>query len=561
MRFILLSALFSFTFLFCHSQGLAKGIKREYQDPSTRKQNSAPKLNELEKKELSSLQRRAQRMRLDGEGQRASQTKSGKARLIETTCPVDEHKFKAWDIERQPPEKGMDRDFCKHAKNPSAYEFDVWFCSSCGYANFKTNFSLPISEAIRNKVEKEGTPMLTKLFKDIYKINVLKIGYTLDQEDLPAAAKYALMNIYIDDFDYDHKFKAKFYLQYAWIERTRFISSLTDPTLVALSTKLSSNYHQYHLAHYQKSAKRENDEYIGMRELRHYNRIEDYSPWKVLNFFKTLNEDKMSNEEKLLKYTFEAKQWDRLGFRHAAEEHLKKAAKLNLTPKQKQLVQFRSQILSHEHVLLNKALIEIKEAMKANEYSPEKLPHYVYLLAELYRRTGLYDEATLWFGVAKNIPEKGYGLIPKWTEEQLELIPKDHTQKAPELEYIFATKIEKQLKENINSQKPVELPSMKNDLKRVISWLHILGKASKSFFDAYEFDPTGLQELIDEGLLKSHPELEKHATRYFELKVDKRKALDNRYTIISRLPYPYQNSKGFYFPAFNGDAIKQIPMN
>ncbi len=65
-------------------------------------------------------------------------------KLVDAVCPVDGHKFQAYEVTSQDYARawgGADRDFCKHAFKTTPLEYLAWVCPSCLYAGTKAEFA------------------------------------------------------------------------------------------------------------------------------------------------------------------------------------------------------------------------------------------------------------------------------------------------------------------------------------------------------------------------------------------------------------------------------------
>lgn len=534
---IILLLLMIFTPL--HSLSAGKSLK-QVQKEKVERDFKAIKQDRKRAKELSDLVMKARRMRLEGEGKRLTETKSGDARQVTTTCPVCELTFKAWDVDRQRSEKGIDRDLCKHAQFKSAYDFDLWSCPQCSYTHFKPYFKNPVEDELIEFVQTRGKKLFGELFIKQLQTNIFKMGFTLDQEDIPTIIKYTMMEFFLEKHALPWKYKAKFYLQYAWVERLRMVSPIISPELSVISSTYNTKMRIY---------ARDND-------------IENIiaNPWDVIAFLDKQKESQLNNLEKMMKYVYMAGQVNRLGNIDKAHEYLKKTTKLKLRKEFRDLIRFKHELLKHEVKLLKEAAICIKEAMKRDEFSRDELPQYVYILGELYRRFNMLPESHIWFQLAIEESDDPETLLTRWAKEQVGLMPKAASlPPAADEEIIFVEKVRRKLNEpKVRTRQ--QIATLKSDPKKVSEWLKVLQQAVGFYYKEFQFDPENLNDIIELDLLKNHPELERVATRFFTLEVHKNvKQPYQRYTITSLLPY--QDEKGMYYQSLQGHTESKLRQN
>ena len=500
------------------------------------KNHVAEKIRKEQDKETMQLTLKARAMQLEGQGTRLTETKSGQVKQVTTTCPVCKQGFQAWDVEYAPLEKGIDRDFCKHTNFKSAYDFDLWICPRCSYTHFKNYFELPVDENMRKKVLDSGINLMRDLFIKQLQTNIQKMGFLLDQEDIPTVIKYTMMEYYLPDMNLPWSLKTKFYLQFAWTERIRMVAPIIDPALSIISTTTNENLRKY--------AKKNNYDNIISNQ------------WAVIEFLQAQGEAGMDDNQKMMQNIYMAGQLNRLGYPSEAHDYLKKTVSLQLPNKFRDIIKFKHDLLDHEYKLLKEAVICIKETLRENDPQLEKQP-YIYTLGEEYRRLHMFAEAQLWFTLAGSMPVKEDELYHTWAKEQTELMPKaDKLPPASEEEVIFLTSVERDLSQPKPAEQE-ELLKLKNNPELIKEWLGILQQATSYYYSKFQFDPASIGELTDLGLLEQHRILSKVADRYFALKVQKdSKKTEQRFTIICLLPY--QDNEGPYYLSIQDGSISRL---
>ncbi len=106
-------------------------------------------------------------------------------KAVEATCPLDGHKFTAYDITSWDFAKawgGMDRDFCKHAFKTTPLEYLAWVCPGCGFAGVKADFDAKnaLTDEQKDKLRGKLTPAVA-------------VRKGMKQEAVPGHAKFDLV--------------------------------------------------------------------------------------------------------------------------------------------------------------------------------------------------------------------------------------------------------------------------------------------------------------------------------------------------------------------------------
>lgn len=97
---------------------------------------------------------------------------------VDVVCPVDGHKFTAWEVTATNEWGGVDRDFCKHAYKTRPRELYVWVCTKCKFAGGKKEFAASLTDEQK------------KALKDLKPGTEIRMG--MRQDDIPGWAKYDL---------------------------------------------------------------------------------------------------------------------------------------------------------------------------------------------------------------------------------------------------------------------------------------------------------------------------------------------------------------------------------
>ncbi|MBF0197748.1 MAG: DUF2225 domain-containing protein, partial [Planctomycetes bacterium] len=214
-------------------------------------QKSSPeeqKETEIEKQEKKAFGRLAHRSKImlqEGEGHRSLSNVAGKSSRIPLVCPLCAQDFIGINVKEQAADKGIDRDLCRHSFSKSAYDFDFWTCPACGYTNIKHFFPSIDKEVFGEERKTATTLLMDQLFSMQMGVNISKVGFKLDQEDIPTNIKYALYSKNSKLFDYDWNIKADIHLKYAWTERARFIAPILSPSLSNSNTIIRKKLEKY----------------------------------------------------------------------------------------------------------------------------------------------------------------------------------------------------------------------------------------------------------------------------------------------------------------------------
>lgn len=448
-----------------------------------------------EEERLGKLGIAARQMLSEGEAYSATANISGEARFHQTQCPVCDQRFTGIDIERQSIERGMDRDLCKHSINPSAYDFDIWTCPKCGYSQFKHFFSQEVPDIVRSSVHGIVTETFFSLFRVERNISLDKVGFLISQKDIPSQIKYHLAGITLPAFVTPHRLRALYYLQYMYIERHRMSAPIVNQNLSVPVSWFNSQLQKY-------------------KELNGIPEEQFAKPETIYAFLEELEQtkEKWSIQDRTLFAIFRAVALDRLGFPSEALSNLRKVEDYKKPDNHAYAVAvFKLDILQHEFYLLKEALMEIREALRANEYPAKEIPSMVYLCGELSRRAGLHTEAYAWLQAAATLfPDDSP--LHEWSLEQAALIPqKFRAEKLDETEELFLNIVLRDAR--IPKQDGEDDSAEMN--RRIAKWIRLLYEALAKYRKELEAWPESVEEMAKLGLLDQDPSLKASAPELF----------------------------------------------
>ena len=187
----------------------------------------------------------------------------------------------------------------------------------------------------------------------------------------------------------------------------------------------------------------------------------------------------------------------------------------------------------------------MKDAIRKNEYSFNELSSCIYLIGELHRRVGLFDEAKLWLTKACSV---GPQPLRSWASQQLSSFPQVPISNVSEGESILLHTAIARLK----TLKPVNPNIPPSSLSHTLAkrWMESLHIACTKYNNLYQIDPESLNELFHLELLKDQPNLQLDSLRYFQLEINKTSlSPSSRYTIKCILPF--KDKIGFFSSSYN----------
>lgn len=463
------------------------------------------------------LKMRAKSMLIEGEGKRNRAGISGEMNRMVVVCPLCKNDFQAVNLEDRSANKGRDRDFCPHNSFKSGLDFDIWTCPDCGYSHHKSFFhQLPETpEGFDLLLRKQ----LKEEFSRQYRVNIQKLGYTLDQEDIPRSTKYLQLHTLMPYVDLPWKVMADLHLKTAWSERLRLCEPVVQPTLSKDVGIINEAFDEH-----EKRLRLDTP------------MIQD--PAAVIVFLDEKMKKSISDRQTFLLHIYKAGQLTRLGHPQQASRELKKAVMMKLPKEMRSIATFKTRLLESESRHLKEAIIATKEAIRAGEHLREEIESTIYLLGELQRRIGLFAEAALWFDQAmESSPEP----LRTWAKEQRALLP-PNPGLAPDSEKILIQRALDQLKKSAvaNSDGPIDPATISP--QRVRRWLWEIHLAAIHYRRTYGLDPESLMELHELKLLAGQPDLTLPYLRAFNLDVDRNQAITSlRYTVRCILPVKSDN--------------------
>ncbi len=451
--------------------------------------------------------------------------------LIKIQCPNCQDIITVINQEKSNPTRGIDRDFCKHTRKKTQNDLDIWSCPNCGYSHHKSFFINPPSTSLSEDEQSELKGFMISLHLEHLGINVHQLGYQMEQEDIPTVIKYTLMEKLLPKLDCSAKTKADFYLNFAWCERRRLCSPISSPSLSNTLGLINEELNNI--------ASR--DDVVNITS----------QPQIVIS---ALHEIQAMHRGALLQFTcqlLEIDQLDRLGHRGHAIAKARTSIQGNNPKELRALAKFKYDRLINETSHLKECLIHMKDAIRKNEYSFNELSSCIYLIGELHRRVGLYDEAKLWLTKACSI---GPQTLRTWASEQLSSLPQVAINKVSEGESILLHTAIARLK----TLKPVSpnIPPSSLSHRLAKRWMESLHLACTKYHDLYQIDPESLNELFHLELLKGQPNLQLDSLRYFQLEIDKNSlSPSSRYTIKCILPF--KDSLGFFSSSYKQGSFQR----
>lgn len=514
----------------------ARGLSRARAPEKVKKKEEEPVVPQVGKLKLA-----AQKMLVEGEGQRMKDVQMVGATQQQVLCPVCSQSFGVLQVPRQPLQRGIDRDFYRHHMGLSELDFDVWCCPSCGYANFSMLFALPVDPVVKDHVNVDNKTLLQDMFKEQMGVDITKFGFILDQTDIPSSIKYEMMNRILHLYPLGAYRRYRFYLQYAWIERSRLLAPIQNTSLSVAISILNHRLEFY---------KKEMDQ----KEI-------TSDPQAVLDFFDTVEgERKLDAEDRVVLAIYQAGQADRLGNPRHAMELLKKAEKLHINKEVLQTLRAKRVMLQHEYELIKEALMALRECfVEPQAIETSRWPEHIYLVGELSRRLGLFEEARIWLKQVQSIIEDGHPL-KAWAREQLEVLPEAILNLASGKELESERTLVETLCAQYRLRRDKEGPAREeeHEVSQIGDWLFVLNEAVQIFRREFDIYPGGIDELIEVGLLKTHAGLEKIAGKKFHLVI-------LPVTTSSKIEYFifskdfYMDEQGKYWPSINSlKSIEQL---
>lgn len=512
----------------------------ELEAKGLRKSNKITKEEEPEEPTRNEMKLRlkAKEMIMEGEGKRSTQKIEGEMDFLMVKCPMCTEKIKTIHVKKQMQSKGIDRDFCRHTFRKSALDFDLWCCPHCGYTHFKNFFPLELEQEF---IDQHKERLRLNLYDSLRKssgVNIDKLGFILDQEDILTSIKFSQMQLVLKDLNLPLALQADFHLRFAWSERIRLCQPISDP---ALSNSIGMIIERLKLYEH----KTEQERIIS-------------DPKAMLAFFSSLGEERREKVINFLCQIYEAQQWDRLGYPSKAKSLLRSALKQAPSDNARKVPLFKIKVLENEIYHLKEALVCFKEAIKTEDTNLD-LTHLPYLIGELYRRIELFAESKAWLKLAKKlIAEQEDKSFVEWIEDTQNTLPKNMDLKVQESELILIAKTEKMIRERkAKLISETDTNTQPNFSKGTIDqWLESIHKASVFYYKELNIDPKNVQELVDMGLFKNDPRLEKQAPRLFRLNISKTEFNPiSRYNINCLISFSDQ--EGYYWPSLiEGELTK-----
>ncbi|HXX93709.1 MAG TPA: DUF2225 domain-containing protein [Planctomycetota bacterium] len=105
---------------------------------------------------------------------------SDERKEVDVVCPVDQTKFKAFEVVATNPWGGRDYDNCPHALKTTPLEYWVWVCPGCHFAGKKKDYGEKLTDPERSALQSELRP-------------ALPIPKGARQTDIPGHVKFDLL--------------------------------------------------------------------------------------------------------------------------------------------------------------------------------------------------------------------------------------------------------------------------------------------------------------------------------------------------------------------------------
>lgn len=479
------------------------------------------------------LRKSAREMMAEGEGLKLRRPFAGEATSLEAKCPVCDNKFSAYHITDAKADRGIDRDFCRHSKYKSNVDLDIWTCTQCGYSHFKNFFNMALKPQLPEKVIERQKAFLSQLFVKALGVNVRKLGFQIDQQDIPKSIKFALMESLLPYLDLAWKVRADFHLRYAWAQRIRATEPLRSPYMSGSLGSINSALQVF--------------------EKRHSLEPIVADPAQVMLFLDEYEEKETSSQSIFLARVLRSAQLNRLGFLHGASEEIKEAVLMKNPEPIRKVAVFRNQLLESQIKHLKEAVVATKESLRVEEHTKEELLSTIYMLGELQRRIGLFAESEIWFKTYLDLEEAP---LRSWVEEQLSSLPKARGL-APDSEKVLAQTVSDRYLE-LKKEDSGEMDPSQITHDQVRRWLSEINIAAVTYHRKYKLDPENLMELFQLGYLKGQPDLETKHLRFFQLKSNDASPLaSTRYTVNCLLPL--FDDQGSFMAASSRGRLIRIP--
>ena len=169
------------------------------------------------------------------------------------------------------------------------------------------------------------------------------------------------------------------------------------------------------------------------------------------------------------------------------------------------------------------ALKYIKLALRENAYGKET-PQFVYLIGQLSKRIGLDNLAHMWINASLELLKSYSTPIHDLAKSELAKLPEFIDHEDFEMDRILISSTINRYKDRYIDGDSRNNP--KFDLKNINIWLSAMEKACIRYYTELDFDPKDLKELVEVGLLKSHPKLSSEAIKFllkqlFNVKINK----------------------------------------
>ncbi|MHC4198967.1 MAG: DUF2225 domain-containing protein [Planctomycetota bacterium] len=319
---------------------------------------------------------------------------------LKARCPVCSREFEA-----AVPEPGrtgeMDRDFCRHPRGTVALATELWFCTRCGYSALHRDFGRPVHERIKQLVRKKISPVTkaqiarhTGLKPKSFKFE--DFGF-LPQESIPEHLKYENAVAIYQKSGAGHRTMASLHLgashAYRRLVNKPFSEGGLDRAIRRVEAMLTDPL-----------AAGERDATGLVRRAKKILRRADSKD--------AYASERLGRRERFYLFIRLAGLHDRLGEGWYSRPFVAEAAGLAQGEKDEPKRQAYMEIVKGVAGLLDRevhhqklAAGELKPALASRDIPETERLTSVYLLGELFLRTGSAEKALPWFEAAQRLAE------------------------------------------------------------------------------------------------------------------------------------------------------------
>ncbi len=315
-------------------------------------------------------------------------------------CPVCSREFEA-----AVPEPGrageMDRDFCRHPRGMASFATDLWFCTRCGYSALHRDFGRPVHERIKKLVREKISPVTKSQLARHTGFNPKSFKFEdfgfLPQESIPEHLKYENAVAIYQKSGAGHRTMASLHLgashAYRRLVNRPFSERGLDRAIRRVEAMLTDPL-----------AAGERDAAGFVRRAKKILRRADSKD--------AYASERLGRRERFYLYIRLAGLHDRLGEGWYSRPFVAEAAGLAQREKDEpkrraymEIVKGVAGLLDREVHHQKLAAGELKPALASGDIPEAERLTSVYLLGELFLRTGKAEKALPWFEATKRLAE------------------------------------------------------------------------------------------------------------------------------------------------------------